>query len=190
MKIFVETDRLILREMLPEDEAGIFLLDSDPEVHAFLGNKPINNLEQAQKTIQFIRQQYQDNGIARWAVIDRSTNEFLGWSGLKLITQTINNHTNYYDLGYRFIQKYWGEGYATETALATLTYAFDKLNLNEVFAMTDVRNSGSRKVLEKVGFHIILKFYYEGVEHYWFQITKNQWQEKPLTANTNLMIKY
>jgi len=58
MKIFAETERLILREIDQEDAQGMFLLDSDPEVHTFLGNNPITSLKQATDTIEFIREQY------------------------------------------------------------------------------------------------------------------------------------
>ncbi|WP_207423906.1 GNAT family N-acetyltransferase [Desertivirga brevis] len=175
MKIFAETERLILREILPQDEDSLFILDSDPEVHAFLGNNPIKIHQQAAEVVQFIRKQYITNGIGRWAVIDKETNTFVGWSGLKLITEETNNHIDYYDLGYRFIKKYWGNGYATETAYAALSYAFHRLSLTEVFAITDIRNYSSKRVLEKVGFKIIETFNYQGTEHYWFKVDKDGW---------------
>ena len=65
MRIFVETDRLILRELLPQDELGMFELDSDPEVHRFLGNQPVKDMERIREVITFVRQQYVDNGIGR-----------------------------------------------------------------------------------------------------------------------------
>ncbi|WP_293308745.1 GNAT family N-acetyltransferase, partial [Pedobacter sp. UBA5917] len=102
MKIFAETERLILRELLPEDAAGMFEMDGDPEVHIFLGNKPVQSIEQSKADIEFIRKQYIDNGIGRWAVIEKETNSFIGWAGLKFIKEMNNNHSNYYDLGYRF----------------------------------------------------------------------------------------
>lgn len=178
MTIFAETDRVILREILPEDKHAIFHLDSDPEVHAFLGNNPIKTFNEARNMIEFIRQQYIDNGIGRWAVIDKKTNEFMGWSGLKLITEKTNNHVNYYDLGYRFLKRYWGKGYATETAYASLLYGFKQLNLKEVFAIADIRNIASKKVLEKVGLNIIETFRYQGIEHYWFSAERNEWIKK------------
>ena len=106
MKVFAETERLILREILPIDVEGLWELDSDPEVHKYLGNNPVTDKEQIVEVINFIRQQYIDNGIGRWAIIDKKTNEFIGWTGLKFVTDTINNHQNYYDLGYRLIKKY------------------------------------------------------------------------------------
>src|SRR5690606_32498264 len=100
MKTYLETDRLILREIVSKDVDGMFELDSDHEVHKYLGNNPVKNKEEARKNIDFIRQQYIENKIGRWAVVERSSNQFIGWAGLKLIKETINNHIDYYDLGY------------------------------------------------------------------------------------------
>jgi len=71
MEIFVEIERLILREITLEDEVGLFQLDSDSDVHRYLGNKPVDNIEQIREVIKFIRQQYIDNGIGRWAIIEK-----------------------------------------------------------------------------------------------------------------------
>jgi RimJ/RimL family protein N-acetyltransferase len=175
LQIFAETERLILREILPEDAKGIFELDSDKEVHKFLGNNPINTLEKAQEIIQFIRQQYIDNGIGRWAVIEKKTGNFLGWAGLKLIREPINNHYNYYDLGYRFIRQYWGQGFASETAKASLEYGFGRLKLNEIFAIANCENLNSKRVLEKVGFKFTEVFDHEGVKHDWYRLAAYDW---------------
>lgn len=170
MKIFAETERLILREIVPSDQQGIFELDSDPEVHKFLGNKTIKTIEEAKQIIEFIRIQYVENGIGRWAVIEKETEAFIGWAGLKLITDTINNHTHYYDLGYRLIRKYWGKGFASESAKASLQYGFENLKLNSIYGMANVNNISSTKVLEKLGFFHIETFEYFGEGHNWFRI--------------------
>ncbi|MNS29666.1 anhydro-N-acetylmuramic acid kinase [compost metagenome] len=174
MKIFVETERLILREILPTDIDGMYELDSDPEVHKYLGNKPITNKDQIADVINFIRQQYIDNGIGRWAIIDKTTNEFIGWAGLKFVTIQTNNHINYYDLGYRLIKKYWGKGIGVEAAFASLKYAFDKLNVNEVYAIADCENNGSDKILKKVGLKFIEKFDLDGIKHNWYKIDRKE----------------
>ena len=93
-----------------EDTDPFFEMDSDPEVHRFLGTQPIKNKDQIADMIKYIRQQYIDNGIGRWAIVDKSTNQFIGWTGLKLVKDMMNNQTNYYDLGYRLIRRYWGQG--------------------------------------------------------------------------------
>ncbi len=167
-----ETERLILRELLPTDEEAMFELDSDPEVHKYLGNSPVEEIEDIRKIIKFIRQQYIDNGVGRLAVIEKSTNTFIGWAGLKLFKNSINNHSNFYELGYRFIKKYWGQGFATEAAKACLNYGFEKLNLKEIYAMTDKNNLTSKKVLEKTGFTYVETFDDNGEQTDWFKIIR------------------
>ncbi len=172
MKVFVETERFILREMLQTDIGGMFELDSDPEVHKYLGNSPVKDRQQIVDTIDFVRKQYIEHGIGRWAVVDKESNDFIGWAGLKFVSNEINGHSHFYDLGYRFMKRYWGRGIATETALASLTYAFDKLKLTTVYAMADFENVGSHRVLQKVGLNFIETFNYDGVIHNWYRIDK------------------
>ena len=174
-KIHLETERLYIRKIQAADEKGFFELDSDPEVHRYLGNKPVKTIEEARAAIRHIFQQYEDNGIGRWAVIEKATGDFIGWTGLKFITTEINKQIHYYDLGYRLIRKYWGKGYATETAEATLIHGFETMNLSEIYAMVDVQNKASKNVLEKAGLQCMETFNYQGDEHYWLKITKEHW---------------
>jgi [ribosomal protein S5]-alanine N-acetyltransferase len=177
VKIYAETERLILREIIPSDMDGMFELDSDPEVHKYLGNKPVTDREQIINVINSIRQQYTDNGIGRWAIIDKKTNDFIGWTGLKFVTDLTNNHQNYYDLGYRLIKKYWRQGIATETAIISLNYAFEQLKAKEVYAMADCENDSSNKILKKVGLNFIEKFDLDGIKHNWYKIDKNDYEK-------------
>lgn len=177
--VFVETERFFLREIIPTDVDGLFELDSDPEVHRYLGNKPVSNKDQIVEVINFIRQQYVDNGIGRWAIIDKKTNDFIGWTGLKLVTELTNNHQNFYDLGYRLIRKYWGAGIATETAIASLEYAFSKLKIDEVYAAASCENQGSNKILKKIGMNFVETFYYEDIKCNWYKINKKEYDNKP-----------
>jgi ribosomal-protein-alanine N-acetyltransferase len=172
MEIFIKTNRLILREILPTDVGGMLELDSDPEVHRYLGDEPVCDREQIIEVINFIRQQYIDNGIGRWAVIDRKTNQFIGWAGLKFVTETINGHSNYYDLGYRIIRKCWNKGFATEAAIALLNYAFETLNVDAVYAWVDSDNIASNRVLEKAGLKFMEKFDFDGIIHNWYRIER------------------
>lgn len=178
MKPIIETPRTIIREILPEDEQGMFVLDSNPEVHRYLGNHPIENIEQAQDIITFVRQQYVDNGIGRWAVIEKSTQQFMGWTGFKLMKTEMNKHINFFDIGYRFIQSYWGKGFAKETALACLNYGFETLQHTEVYGMADVQNIASNKVLSGIGLNLIETFEFEDTPHHWYHLTREQWQNK------------
>lgn len=177
MQVYIETNRLILREIEESDIQGIFELDSDPEVHKYLGKKPIKSLQESKAIIRYIRKQYEEAGIGRWAVIDKMTNEFIGWSGLKY-EKEVRQEMNYYDLGYRLKKKFWGRGIATETALVSLNYGFQTMGLNEIYAGAHIENIASNKVLQKVGLNFIETFEYDGAPHHWYKITKNDRQEK------------
>ena len=58
MKIYLETERLILREILPTDDDGMFELDANPIVHQYLGKKPLKTKLEAKNVIQFINENY------------------------------------------------------------------------------------------------------------------------------------
>lgn len=174
----IETERLFLREILPTDECGLFELESDPRVHTYLGENPVIGIGQVRDIIKMIRRQYAELGIGRLAIIDKSTNAFIGWAGLKLVKEKTNNQINFYDLGYRIIQKHWGKGIATEASHATLTYGFNKLNLAEIYGMCEVGNQGSKNVLQKSGLRFIETFEYKGRQHNWFRLTKNEWEHE------------
>jgi [ribosomal protein S5]-alanine N-acetyltransferase len=176
MRIFAETERLILRELLPMDDKGMFELDSDPEVHRYLGNNPIHKIEQAQDMIAYVRSQYEENGIGRWAVVDKQTNEFMGWAGLKLVRETTNNMVDFYDVGYRLINRYWGKGYASETMMPSLRYGFETLKIKELYGMVQVGNKASRRIIEKSGLKFIENFDYKSDTCACYKITKQEFE--------------
>ena len=182
MKIHIETKRLIIRDLEEYDAQGVYELDSDPEVHEFLGKKPIKTIKEAKQAIDFIRAQYVKNGIGRWAIVDKKTEDFIGWTGLKY-EQGLRKEFSYYDLGYRLRKKYWGNGIATETAIESMKYGFEKLNLKEIGAAADVNHLASNKIINKIGLKFIETFDYDGITHNWYNISKTEWNELKRTAN-------
>lgn len=175
MKPIIVTQRLILRELEYTDANDLFEMDSDPEVHLYIENNPVKSIDEMKKVIEMLKEQYVKNRIARWAVVDRATNECVGWSGLKYFREPLNNHTNFYELGYRFKRKHWGKGFATESSNAIIEYGFKNLNIDSIFAMTDPNNHNSKKVLTKLGFEFRETFDFEGDLTDWFELKKNHW---------------
>ncbi len=178
MKTFIETERLILRELEYTDENDLFEMDSDPGVHLFIENNPVKSIDEITKAIEMLKKQYKENGIARWAVVDKLTNECVGWAGLKYFNQPLNNHNDFYELGYRFKKKHWGKGFATESSIAILDYGFKNLNIDKIFAMTDPKNVNSKNILTKLGFDFKEIFDYEGDLTDWFELEKTTWENK------------
>lgn len=170
----IETSRLILRKIQDSDVQGMYALDSDPDVHHYLGRKPIHTIEEAQGVIDYIRRQYHDDGIGRWAMILKNEGKFVGWAGLKY-EREVRHDMHYYDLGYRLLKKYWGQGFATEAARASLKYGFENMKLPVIYAGAHVDNSGSNKVLRKVGMSFVETFEFDGADHHWYRFRREEW---------------
>ena len=150
MNLVFETPRLILRQFSLADAPLILQLNSDPEIVKYV-HEPILETEQQAKNIieNIILPQYKNN-LGRWAIHKKDNNEFVGWCGLKYVVAR-----DEIDLGYRLIQSAWGKGLATEAALHSLEYGFDKLNLQLVTGRAHIENLASIRVLEKIGMQFI-----------------------------------
>ena len=180
MAFYIETERLILRDLRSSDLEGMFELDSDQDVHRYLGNKPIKTKDEALKIIESVRNQYDERGIGRWAAIEKYTGSFIGWSGIRLNNEyNMNGFTKYYDVGYRLIKRYWGKGYAKESGKAAVDYAFNCMNLPELYATTASGNQASHNALLKIGLTYVEDFYFEEeqLNLRWYEFkNKKQWK--------------
>lgn len=172
----IETERLILREMELVDVEDLFEMDVDPDVHIFIENKPDKNIEETKKSILYFKQKAKEDGFPVYSVIDKVTNECIGWAGLMLSREIVKGHINIFELGYRFKKKHWGKGYATEASNAVLKKVFEELPINLIFAFTDDRNNNSKKVLLKLNFELRETFELEGQLENWFALTKENWE--------------
>ena len=138
------TDRLWLRQILPSDAPVMFALNSDPVVLRYTGDVSFPSVEYTREFIENYSA-YRVYGFGRWAVLRRADNEMLGWCGLK------QHPDGRVDLGYRFFQRFWGRGYATEASRACVDWGFREAGLLRIEGRVDAANIGSVRVLEKVG---------------------------------------
>ena len=141
----LETTRLVLRELTPDDSQDFFLLNSDPEVMRYTGDTPFDDVSEAHKMLSNY-DQYRKYGVGRWAVIGKENGRFLGFCGLKYSADV-----DEYDIGFRFFREQWNKGYATEAAKACVDYAFNNINLNMIVGRAMKANTASIKVLSKIG---------------------------------------
>jgi len=69
------------------------------------------------------------------------------------------------EVGYRFLKAHWGQGYATESARASIAYGFDEVGLDRIVAVALAENTASRRVLEKCGLSEIGLVHAYGLKH-------------------------
>ncbi|MCX8525014.1 GNAT family N-acetyltransferase [Chryseobacterium formosus] len=158
MKTILETKRLLLREFEISDAESLYELNLNPSVIKYTGNSAFKDIDEAKEFLENYSD-YQRNGYGRWAVIYKSTNQFLGWCGLKY-----DEKLDETDIGFRFFEHFWNQGFATESAKACIDYGFEELNLKTIVGRAMKENLASIKVLEKIGLQFNLSFDFDGKE--------------------------
>ncbi|MCL1668665.1 GNAT family N-acetyltransferase [Elizabethkingia ursingii] len=167
MKPILKTERLLLRELTPDDAKDFYNLNLNPNVIKYTGDKAFQSIDEAKEFLENY-QDYRLNRYGRWAVISKYNNEFLGWCGLKY-----SSNTNETDIGFRFFEQYWNKGFATESARACIDYGFEKLNLNRVVGRAILENKASVNVLEKLGLQYLEEFDFDGHRGVIYKIENN-----------------
>ena len=143
------TDRLILRPFTIEDVPAQYEMNLDPEVSRYTGDGGVVGIDEIERRIKNdVLRDYKMHGYGRMVVVLKETGEIIGFCGLKYLSDLEE-----VDLGYRFVQRQWGKGIATEASRAVLDYAWSDLGLNRVIAWVLPENQGSVRVLDKLGFH-------------------------------------
>lgn len=152
MKI-LETERLILREIVESDDAFVLDLLNQPSFIKYIGNRNVRNLEQARAFIENrYRKSYAENGFGLYAVELKETNEPIGFCGF-----VKRDGLPDADLGFAFLPQFERRGFAFESAAAVMKYGRETLNLQRVLAITTQTNESSIKLLNK------LKFKFDGL---------------------------
>lgn len=164
-----ETKSLLLVPFSIEYTNKIFELHSNPEVHQYLKHNMIQEKHEAIQIIEGVLKQYQQFNTGRYIVLTKDSMDFVGWCGIKFNTETINGHSDYYDIGYRFLPQFWGKGIASESAKFFVEYAYDELKINSIYATADCNNMASIRVLEKCGLIKTETFIYQEQPTYWFE---------------------
>lgn len=171
--IILETDRLVLREFSLLDKENLSLILQDKDVmyayeHAF-------NDSEVDIWLNNQLRRYKDDGFGLWAVILKDTNEFIGQCGL-----TVQNigEKEVVEVGYLFKKAHWHKGYATESAIACKNYAFNTLDIDEVYSIIRDNNMPSINVAKRNGMSLKGEFvkHYYGMDmpHLIFSVNKYQ----------------
>jgi len=144
----METERIILRRWRQDDIQPFAAMCADPRVMEFFP-APLS-YEQSAASIARMEDRFESGSFCFWALERKVDGEFLGFAGLNRPTFAAS-FMPCVEIGWRLAFPHWGNGYATEAAWASLSYAFNTLVLPEVVAFTAVANRRSRSVMERLG---------------------------------------
>lgn len=173
----IETKRLRMRPFEGRDGAFLFKLNQDPEVMRYLGPDNFGS-EEAAVAFAEHNEHFREHGYARWLVELKENGMPIGWCGLLQVTDNAGHGITepFIDLGYRFLRSSWGNGYATESAYASMVHGFDELHLGTIQGRAMPENAASVRVLEKMG----MQAFWEGPcdMHYavYFRVTRPEFE--------------
>jgi RimJ/RimL family protein N-acetyltransferase len=158
MRVFLETQRLVLRRFTAADVDNLVSLDADPDVMRFVtGGVPTSRDQVENEFLPAFLGYYQRyEGFGFWAAVEKATREFLGWFHFRPCPDAGPGEV---DLGYRLRKSAWGKGYATEGSRALIARGFTEFGVQRVVAQAMVVNTASRRVMEKAGLKLVRTFH-------------------------------
>ena len=161
----LRTERLILRPLTLDDSANLQGVLDDPDVWRYFPLPSVPTLERTQSYIEGQITHWADYGLGHWA-LEGNGQELIGWCGLQFLPDT--NET---EVAYCLGKPFWGKGFATEAARASLDYGLETLKAKEIIGLTHIANKASQNVLRKIGMKYVDTKVYFGMECFRFRTT-------------------
>src|SRR5512136_1050757 len=142
----VKTPRLLLRPLQPADAAVLHRINQSEGVLRYFPNPTPPPLDKVQRFIAGQQAHWEKYGYGNWGILPAGEKEIVGWAGLQFLPEL--NET---EVGFLLDRPFWGKGYATEAARASLDFGFEHFDLDHIIALVHPDNVASRRVIEKCG---------------------------------------
>lgn len=147
----LESERLIIRDTLVSDAPFYFELFNDPDWIKFISDKGLKSVQETEVYLKdILLKNFQTGGLGFFTVILKETSEPIGTS-----TALQREKLDYIDIGYGFLPKGRGKGYATEATKLIMGYVREKFNQKKIYAFTVPENSASQKLLKNLNFKYV-----------------------------------
>ena len=163
--MLLQTKRLIIEHFKESDISDWAKIESDANVRRFVDGKALS-FDEARKYVEMNIRQYQKIGYGRYAVRLKEKAKLIGMCGFLKENYGI-------DFGYRYSKISWGKGFGFEAAKVVLNYGLSELGLEKVVGLTAEENSGSIRILEKLGFNLQEKFLFNNTKAFKYLYTKD-----------------
>lgn len=148
MTPILETERLILRRLVPEDLDSLFALYRDPEIRRHFPDGTLTYEETKEELEWFLEGHPEHPELGLWATILRESGAFIGRCGL--LPWTIEGRDEV-EVAYLIDKRYWGRGLGSEAARGVLEHGFGVLGLERLVCLIEPGNDASIKVAERIG---------------------------------------
>jgi len=144
----LETDRLLLRKMRPEDAEAMFAYASDPEVTRYVLWDTHGSIEESENFLRFANEGYQRGDFGGWGLVLKASGAFIGTCGMDAGYAPEHARAEF---GYVLSHEHWGRGLMPEAVRRVIQFCFERMELNRVEARCIAENTASARVMEKAG---------------------------------------
>jgi RimJ/RimL family protein N-acetyltransferase len=159
----IETERLLLRNWRTEDFDPFVQATNTPAVMRWLGGVKAPDVLRERLADHFTAWQ-EERGFTFWALERKADQELIGFCGIKIADDEGSPVFGLHEVGWRLREDAWGRGYAKEAAIASLDFAFDRLDAEQVVALTVIGNEPSWGLMERLGMTRRPELDYQGPE--------------------------
>lgn len=142
----IETERLILREILPADAEAVYRVFSEPDVTRYYDLDTYDTVEQAGELVDFFDESFELERAIRWGITRKTDDTVIGTCGYVWLRQYRG------EIGYELARPFWRQGIMSEALDAILEFGFDQLELNRIEALVMTANVASAGLLVSLGF--------------------------------------
>lgn len=148
--MILRTPRLRLEPVQDSQFEGLLALHSDPVAMRYLGGPKAD--DEVRAWIGAARDHWFGFGFSWWALIEPGTEQLVG----VVSTQHLEtDEAKPLEIGWRLRPKHWCKGFATEAGQAMLRFAFDEVDVTEVYAVAHPENQPQLRVMERLGMHYV-----------------------------------
>lgn len=148
----IETERLMIRDNIESDLQDHHRVMSDPEIMTYINDIQTHSFEASKENLAFSIEESKkedDRTCYFFAMVDKKDETYIGAIGLTILGRGATGGNG--ELGYFILKEFWGGGYTTEAAKAVIEYGFNDLNLHKISTGCVMENSGSEKIMKKLG---------------------------------------
>jgi [ribosomal protein S5]-alanine N-acetyltransferase len=158
----LKSDRLLLRQITPEDVNEVYALRSNAEIMKYIPRPLVTSNEEALEHIKMIQAKIENNEGINWAITIKGNPKLIGIIGhYRMRWEHFRS-----EIGYMLLPEYHGKGITTEAIQLMVDYGFNQMNMHSLEGIIDPSNTASARVLEKNGFvkeaHFIENEFFDG----------------------------
>lgn len=164
------TARLTLRPFTLEDAPALHRLAAAPGIMQYFPTPEPPDLARVERIIARQIGEWDERGYAWWAVTLPADGTLIGWCGLQYLPDTGET-----EVGYLLGRAWWGNGYATEAARASVAYGFEHFDFGEIIGITHPDNIASQNVLKKCDMQFTAATRYFNMDCFRFAVSRAAW---------------